>query len=66
MTVIDNKYELGDFVYLVTDNEQVKRIVTMIKVFPGGVMYQLSAGKEYSDHYECEMSDTENIEMKVK
>jgi hypothetical protein len=66
MMVIDNKYELGQIVYLKTDVEQFQRIVTMIKACAdGGLYYQLSFGKECSDHYEVEITDEKNVEIKV-
>jgi len=68
MMVIDNKYELGQIVYLVTDTDQQPRMITMFKIFPGStsIMYQLSFGREFSDHYDCEISTEENIAIKVK
>lgn len=67
MMIIKNKYNLGQFVFLVTDEDQKQRIVTMLKIYPeGGIMYQLSVGKDFSDHYEIEISEEENIEIKTK
>lgn len=67
MMVIDNKYEIGQAVYLITDVYQSKRMVTGLLVRPGGnLIYELSVGKECSNHYDFEISDEENIEMKVK
>lgn len=59
--VIDNKYNLGDIVYLITDEEQEKRIVTQIKLFPGGLIYQLAIGNEHSEHYEIEISKEKQL-----
>lgn len=65
--VIDNKYDFGDFVYLVTDDEQKKRVVTAIKSYPSGeIIYQLSCGTEQSDHYDFEMSKEEDTVLKTK
>lgn len=67
MMVIDNKFSIGEIVYLVTDDEQKPRIVTYIKIKPGGsVSYELTNGAFCSEHYEFELSAEENIEMKVK
>lgn len=63
MLVLDNRYELGQIVYLITDVEQMARVVTNIKVLPNCLLsYQLSCGYECSDHYEMEISDTINVE----
>jgi len=54
-------YELGDVVYLKTDTEQSKRIVTSIQLSGGSmassvVSYELSQGDSHSEHYESEIS----------
>jgi len=67
MMVIENKYEFGEMVYLVTDDEQKKRIVTAIKVYPSGqLLYELSCGTDNSDHYEFEISKEEDTVLKTK
>lgn len=66
MIVIEAKYNFGDIVYLVRDEEQLPRMITMIKVTPGSLIYQLSCGEKYSDHYECEISVDVNQVTKVK
>jgi hypothetical protein len=66
MMVIDNKYSIGETVYLTTDDEQKKRVVTAITVRTLGVIYELSCGVAVSNHYDFEMSAEEDIEMKVK
>lgn len=54
---IDNKYNIGAVVYLITDDEQLKRVITAIQVRSGGyVSYELSCGTETSYHVETEMS----------
>ena len=55
--VIDNKFGLGEGVYLRTDPDQYLRIVTGITVRNGGyVSYELSFGVETSWHIESEIS----------
>lgn len=57
MMLIDNKYEFGDMVYLLTDSDQQMRIVSSIKVFKNGeLMYLLCCGTTHSDHYEFEIT----------
>lgn len=65
MMVINNKYEHGQIVYLVTDPEQLARMVTKISVYAdNSISYQLSSGTDFSDHFELEISERENVEMK--
>lgn len=59
------KFEIGQTVYLKTDIEQRKRLVTGYKVRPNIVMYYLSFGMEESQHFEIEISDTEDIILKT-
>lgn len=64
--VIDNKYSIGQEVYLTTDEEQKRRVVTAITVRPGGMIYELSCGTTTSSHYDFELSDEENVLTKAK
>ncbi len=64
--VIDNKYSIGDFVYLATDVDQIKRLITAITIYPGGhLTYTLTECASTSDHYDFEITADENIEIKV-
>lgn len=54
---IDNKHSLGEVVYLLTDDEQLKRVVTSINIRSGGyIAYELSCGINTSYHVETEIS----------
>jgi hypothetical protein len=64
MMVIENKFELGQMVYLKSDPEQRERIVTQITV--GGNMsirYGLNCGTMETWHYDIELS-TEKDQIK--
>ena len=62
MMVIDNKYEIGDIVYIVTDEDQKKRMVTSIVIYKAGeIVYKIVCGTNYSEHYDFELSDKKNI-----
>lgn len=61
---METKYKLGDLVYLITDCEQLPRIITAIKItLGGGLTYSLSNGTQDTDHYEAEISSRKNIEI---
>lgn len=64
--VIDNKYKLKQEVYLTTDEDQRKRVVTAITIRQGGIIYELSCGTQTSSHYDFEISAEENISIKLK
>lgn len=54
---ITTKYNIEDIVYLVTDCEQLERIITSITICPNNlIMYSLNCGVEQSDHYEFEIT----------
>jgi hypothetical protein len=55
--VIHNKFERGEKVYLVTDREQMVRLVTAIKICADdGILYELMCGTQVSWHYDIEIS----------
>lgn len=53
---IDNKYDIGEIVYLVTDIENTPRIVVSIEITKRELVYNVYAGALSSRHYEFEMS----------
>lgn len=58
MMVIDNKYDFGDVVYLITDEEQKPRIVCSFEIYKGGeILYRLNSGTASSSHYEFEITN---------
>lgn len=60
--LIESKYEIGQEVYLKTDTEQRKRIITGICIRPGSVQYDLTCGNSGSWHYEFEISqEVDNV-----
>ncbi len=55
--IIDNKYELGEIVYLKTDVDQVPRIVTAVVACPDdSILYELACGTTCSKHYDFEIT----------
>lgn len=65
--VIDNKFDIGQLVYLITDNEQKPRIITGVTIGPNShVTYRVTNSTDETWHYEMELTDEENIEIKVK
>ncbi len=64
--IVDNKFEIGNIVYLKTDNDQLPRIVTSIHLKPNLLVYELSSGGNSSWHYEFEISNEVNVLMTIK
>ena len=68
--VVTFKFNLGDIVYLKTDDEQLARIITKISIV-GGFMsdyiitYELSQGQESSEHYSSEILKTKDATIKL-
>lgn len=57
MMVLDNKFNLGDMVYLKTDSNQMKRMITQIIVcLDGGILYLLCCGESNYTAYEKEIT----------
>jgi hypothetical protein len=61
--IITTKYEWGQIVYLRTDMEQRKYIVTSIRATEGGIMYGLSHATLDSYHFESEISEDRDYSM---
>ena len=64
--LIDSKYNFGDIVYLVTDEDQNPRMITCMTVAPTGILYELSMGTNTTKHYDIEFSLEQNTELKYK
>ena len=58
-------FNIGDYVYLKTDIDQYKRLVTGYTVRTDGVLYLLSLGPEETSHHELEISDEIDILLKA-
>lgn len=61
MMVIDNKFQLGDIVYLKTDSDQKRRMVGKISVSQMGLIYLLMCGTDATEHYEIEITNEKEI-----
>ena len=58
-------YTHGDIIYLRTDPEQRPRMVTVIRLTPSQIVYELSCGHESSEHYDIEMSASSDVALKL-
>lgn len=63
--VVDNKYGIGETVYLITDKEQLPRIVYCFLVYRSEILYRLATGIVTSDHYDFEISTEKNVLTEV-
>lgn len=53
---INNEFDIGETVYIITDEEQKPRIITEIRIGPSiDCYYVLSCGTEQSYHYDIEI-----------
>ena len=54
---INNKFKLGEMVYLRTDPDQFTRIIVAIQItVDGGMLYKLAIGMNEQWHYEVELT----------
>jgi hypothetical protein len=60
---INNKFEIGEIVYLVTDPEQFPRLVFGFLVSENSLLYRLACGVVTSDHYSMEISKEKNYNI---
>lgn len=59
---IELDFEIGDMVYLKTDEDQRPRVVFGVLLRPAGIMYDLACGTCVSTHYNFEI----NVEVDIK
>lgn len=59
--IIDNKFNIGDLVYLKTDNDQSQRMIISISVRKRDLVYELSFGSVSSWHYEFEITEEKDV-----
>lgn len=53
---ISLKFDIGTICYLMTDTDNLPRVVTHILISANGIKYGLSQATEITYHYECEIS----------
>lgn len=56
MILLDNKYNIGDIVYLKTDPDQIERMITAIQLNANGIIYRLVCGTTETWHYDIEIN----------
>jgi len=60
---INNKFKLGETVYLKTDPDQYLRIITAILITAdGGILYKLAINMNEQFHYEIEIQREKSID----
>lgn len=60
---INTNYDIGQIVFLATDENQKARIITGIIVRPSGIIYYLTCGSEETTHYEIEFELEKNYSI---
>ena len=63
--VIDNRFEISQEVYLKTDIDQKKRIITGLIITKNDIRYELASGVESTWHYDYEVSLEINVLITV-
>jgi hypothetical protein len=53
---INNKFELEEVVFLITDTDQLSRIITGFQVTKNSIVYRLACGTTESWHYDYEIA----------
>lgn len=62
MMIVDNKFNIGNIVYVITDSDQCLRIVTAITLRSNNyIEYELSCGTHASYFTEMEISFEKSI-----
>lgn len=61
MMIIDNKFDIGDLVYCITDKEQQPRLITVIQITQSGLKYFADHGPDGNYYYDFQLSLDKNI-----
>ena len=62
---INNLFTIGETVYLVTDIEQLPRLVYCIEVYRSEILYRVVCGSHSDAHYDFELSREKNQLLKL-
>lgn len=54
-------FDIGDKVFLTTDNDQIERLVIGIYITPLGIIYVVANGVDQSEHYAIELSSEKPV-----
>jgi hypothetical protein len=68
MHIHQSSYDLGEIVYLKTDQDQRPRIVIALTIRPGGIAsiyYELGCGPESSFHFDIEITNQVNETVRL-
>jgi len=63
MNLLDNQYDIGDRIYLLTDKEQDERFITGILLRQSGISYAVSCGINESWHYDFEITKEKVLQL---
>jgi hypothetical protein len=64
--IIENKFNIGNIVYLRTDEDQSERIITEMFINQTGIRYGTVCGTTESFHSDFEISYEKNFALKNK
>lgn len=63
---IETDFDIGEIVYLITDEDQSARMITRITISPNnGILYELCQGMNSSSHYAMEISRDIDIKKQL-
>lgn len=60
---INNKFNIGEIVFLITDENQLQRIVTGFIIRKDSIIYYLSCGSLETSHYYFEIATDKNFKL---
>ena len=58
---IETPFDIGEKVFLITDEDQSERLVEKIIISPNGITYVLAQGLTSTEHYAMEISRERDI-----
>ncbi|MCE7039199.1 hypothetical protein [Dyadobacter sp. CY312] len=61
MMLLENKFDIGETVYLKTDIDQYERLVTGFRVRETSIVYYLSMETKETEHFHFEISRVRDV-----
>lgn len=58
--LVNNVFEIGETVYLITDPDQYARLVYCVEVYRNEILYKVVCGSHSDSHYDFELSRDKN------
>lgn len=61
MMILDNKFDIGETVYIINDQDQLPRIITGMEISQKEIIYVLYQSTSLSRHFDFELAKEKQL-----